>query len=96
MEPDVQSDAPRSSKLIEMKLPLTWLLGVASMLIAGGFGLYQQSISQSETLKEVKEQLKDLRISVNSGNNQTQTIQGQIEILKFRIENLESDKRSGK
>lgn len=84
------------SKIVEMKLPLTWLLGVASMIIVGGFGLYQQVGSQSETLKEMKDQLKDLRITVNAGNGQTATIQGELAILKFRIENIEADRRSGK
>lgn len=97
MERDTQpGDLPRLSKVIDLKLPLTWLIGVASMIIVGGFGLYQQVGSQSETLKEMKEQLKDLRITVNAGNGQTATIQGQIEILKFRLDNLESDKRATK
>lgn len=97
MDRDTQpGDLPRLSKVIDLKLPLTWLIGVASMIIVGGFGLYQQVGSQSETLKEMKDQLKDLRITVNAGNGQTATIQGELAILKFRIENIEADRRSGK
>jgi len=87
-------DLPRLSKVIDLKLPLTWLLGVASMIIVGGFGLYQQVGNQGETLKELKDQLKDLKITINTNNNQTATIQGEIAILRFRVETLESDKRS--
>ncbi|HJR31048.1 MAG TPA: hypothetical protein VJ889_20230 [Pseudomonas sp.] len=97
MERDTQpGELPRLSKIVEMKLPLTWLLGVAFMIVAGGFGLYQQVGSQGEVLKELKDQLKDLKITVNAGNSQAATIQGEIAILRFRIETIESDKRSGR
>jgi len=97
MSQDTQpGELPRLSKIVEMKLPLTWLLGVAFMIVAGGFGLYQQVGSQGETLRELKDQLKDLKITVNSGNSQAATIQGEIAILKFRIENIEADRRAGK
>lgn len=97
MERDTQpGELPRLSKIVEMKLPLTWLLGVAFMIVAGGFGLYQQVGSQGEVLKELKDQLKDLKITVNAGNSQAATIQGEIAILKFRIENIEADKRASR
>lgn len=97
MAHDTQPDElPRLSKVIDLKLPLTWLLGVAFMIVAGGFGLYQQVGSQGETLKELRDQLKDLKITVNAGNGQTATIQGEIAILRFRIETLEADKRAAK
>ena len=83
------------SRVVDLKLPLTWLLGVASMIIAGGFGLYQQVGNQGETLKELKDQLKDLKITVNAGNGQAATVQGEIAILRFRVETLEADKRHG-
>jgi hypothetical protein len=89
-------DLPRLSKVIDLKLPLTWLLGVAAMIIGGGFGLYHQVGSQGEVLKELKDQLKDLKITVNTGNSQAATIQGEIAILKFRIENLEAEKRAAR
>ena len=87
-------DLQRATRVIDMKLPLTWLLGVAFAIVAGGFGLYHQIGSQSETLKDMKDQLKELKITVNAGNGTTATIQGELAILKFRVENLESDKRS--
>lgn len=97
MQQDTQpGDLPRLSKVIDLKLPLTWLLGVASMIIVGGFGLYQQVGSQSETLKEMKDQLKDLRITVNAGNSQAATIQGEIAILRFRVETLEADRKAAR
>lgn len=88
-------DLARVTRVIDMKLPLTWLLSVAVTIVAGGFGLYHQIGSQGETLKDMKDQIKDLKITVNAGNSQAMTLAGEIAILKFRIENLESDKRSG-
>lgn len=97
MDRDTQpGELPRLSKVIDLKLPLTWLLGVAAMIIVGGFGLYQQVGNQGETLKELKDQLKDLKITVNAGNGQAATIQGEIAILRFRVETLEADKRASK
>ncbi|MGJ7500062.1 hypothetical protein ACSFBF_06855 [Variovorax sp. ZT5P49] len=82
------------SRVIDLKLPLTWLLGVAFAIVAGGFGLYHQIGSQGETLKDMKDQIKDLKITVNAGNSQAMTLAGEIAILKFRIENLESDRKA--
>lgn len=82
------------TKVIDMKLPLTWLLSVAGLILSGGFGLYFQIMGQSETLKAVKDDLKDVKISVQSGNQATATVQGELAILKFRIENLEADRRA--
>lgn len=97
MDRDTQpSELPRIAKVIDLKLPLTWLLGVAAMIIVGGFGLYHQVGSQGEMLKELKDQLKDLKITVNAGNSQAATIQGEMAILRFRVENLEADKRAAK
>lgn len=94
MAQDTQpGDLPRISKVVDFKIPVTWLLGVAFMVAAAFVSMYFQLGSQGETLKGLNEQLKDLQITVKSGNNQAVTIQGQIEILKFRLDTLEADKR---
>lgn len=84
---------PRPTKVIDMKLPLTWLLGVASMIIAGGFGMYYKLENQSEAIKNVQTDIKDVKISVQAGNQATATVQGELAILRFRVENLEAEKR---
>ena len=86
-------DFPRGARIIDMKLPLTWLLSVGAVIVVGGFGLYHQLGSQGETLKAVQGDIKDLRIAVQSGNQATTTLAGEIAILKFRVENLEADRR---
>lgn len=98
MSQDTQpSDPPRRSIIppfIDARVSLTWLLTVAVGLIAGGYGLYHQIGSQGDTLKEMKEQIKDLKITVNAGNSQTMTLSGEIAILRFRVETIEADRKA--
>lgn len=82
-------DLPRLSKVIDLKLPLNWLLTVAFSLALLIGGMYFK-------LVQLGEDMTDLKITVKAGNNQATTIQGELAILKFRIENLEAEKRSGK
>lgn len=88
MSQDTQpGDLPRLSKVIDLKLPLTWLLGVAFM-VAGAF------VSMYFQLGQLREDMTDLKISVKSGNTQAATVQGELAILRFRVETLEADKRA--
>jgi cell division protein FtsL len=87
MSQDTQpGELPRISKVIDFRLPLTWLLGVAFM-VAGSFVTMYFQIGQ------LREDMTDLKITVKAGNNQASTVQGELAILRFRIETLESDKR---
>lgn len=83
---DLASGA-RVTRVIDMKLPLTWLLTVAATLVGGGFGLYYK-------LDRLGEDVTDMKIAVKSGNQATATVQGEIAILRFRVENLEAEKRA--
>jgi len=87
-------DLARITRVIDMKLPLSWILGVAALFIAGAFGIYYQVGSQGETLKDMKDQLKDLKIAINAGNNQAMTLSGEIAILRFRVETIEADRKA--
>lgn len=83
-------DLPRISKVIDLKLPLNWLLTVAFSLSLLIGGMYFQ-------LRQLAEDMTDLKIAVKAGNGSQATIQGEMAILKFRIENLESvERRSSK
>lgn len=90
MERDTQpGDLPRLSKVIDLKLPLNWLLTVAFSLALLIGGMYFK-------LGQLGEDMTDLKISVKAGNGQAATIQGELAILKFRIENLEAEKRAAR
>jgi hypothetical protein len=46
-------------------------------------------------LGQLGEDMTDLKIAVKSGNSATATVQGELAIMKFRIDNLEAEKRGG-
>lgn len=71
-------------RMVDFKIPLVWLLGgfaSAVMLLAS---MYYQ-------LQEVSRGMAALQISVNAGNNQSVTLAGEIALLKFRMEHVESE-----
>ncbi|MDN8617884.1 hypothetical protein [Variovorax ginsengisoli] len=82
-------DLPRVTRVIDMKLPLNWLLTVAFSLALLIGGMYFK-------LGQLGEDMTDLKIAVKAGNGQAATVQGELAILKFRIENLESDKKAAR
>lgn len=87
MNRDTQpGDLPRITRVIDMKIPLTWLMGAAFSFACVFAGMYFQ-------LRQLGEDMTDLKITVKAGNGTAATIQGELAILKFRIENLESEKR---
>lgn len=97
MSEDTQpGDLPRVRTLVEWKLPLPWILGVIGAFAIAAMGLYYQVGTLIETQKDMKEQFKALQIAVNSGNSQATTLAGQIEILKFRIEALEAERKASR
>jgi len=97
MSQDTQpGDLLKARTLVEWKLPLSWILGVIGVFAAFAIGLIFQIGSQGETLKDMKDQLKDMKISINAGNNQAMTLAGEIAILRFRVETLEADRKAAR
>jgi hypothetical protein len=72
--------------VIDMKIPLTWLVSGAFAFACVFAGMYFQ-------LGQLREDMVELKVSAKVGNNQTATIQGEMAILRFRVETLESDKK---
>ena len=44
-------------------------------------------------VKQLVRDVGDLQITVKAGNSQATTIAGEIALLRYRVENLEADKR---
>lgn len=91
MPQDTQSgDLQRITRVIDMKIPLTWLIGGAFSFACVFAGMYFK-------LGQLGTDMTELKITVKAGNGTAATIQGELAILKFRIENLESvERRSSK
>ncbi|WP_295525644.1 hypothetical protein [uncultured Pseudacidovorax sp.] len=81
------AEGARITRVVDFRLPLPWLLVVAFAIVSGGFGMYYK-------LDRLMEDVGDLKISMKAGNSSTAMIQGELSILKFRIENLEAERRA--
>src|ERR1044072_2833977 len=76
MNQDTQpGDFPRITRVIDMKIPLTWLIGGAFAFACVFAGMYFQ-------LGQLREDMVELKVSAKVGNNQTATIQGEMAILR--------------
>lgn len=74
---------PRVSRIVELKLPLTWMLGVAGVI---GWALISMYFSVGQLVKTVD----DLQITVKSGNSSVTAIAGKQALTDFRIDNVEA------
>jgi hypothetical protein len=83
----VDEDQPiKVTRVIDFRIPLPWLL---SGLIVVGWALVSMWFSLNQLVRDVA----DLQIVVKAGNGQAITIAGEIALLRYRVENLEADKR---
>lgn len=88
MADDTQpGDLPRITRIVDMKLPLNWLLTVAFSLALLIGGMYFQ-------LRQLSDDMTDLKIAVKTGNGSQATIQGELAILRFRVETIEAERKA--
>lgn len=74
------------TRVIDFRIPLPWLL---AGLIGVGWALVSMYFAVNQLVRDVA----DLQITVKAGNGQAVTVAGEIALLRFRVENLEADKR---
>lgn len=77
----------RAPRVIDFRIPLPWLLGVAGVI---GWGLVSMWFMVNQLTKDVS----DLQITVKAGNGQAITVAGELALLRFRVENIEADRRA--
>lgn len=80
--PQEQDAAERISRVVDFKIPLTYLIGG---VISLGWVLVSMWFSVGQLLKNVD----DLQITVKSGNNSVIAVAGELALLKFRLTNVE-------
>ncbi len=85
------SPAPDDStvRVASINIPLKWALSVAGV---AAWGAVQTYFTVNLLVKTVEE----LQITVKSGNAATAVLQGEMTLLKFRMENLEAEIRAVK
>lgn len=84
---DQQPDL-KVTRVIDFRIPLPWLLSGLAMV---AFTMISMYFSVNQLVRDVA----DLQITVKAGNSQATTVAGDIALLRFRIENLEAEKRLG-
>jgi hypothetical protein len=75
-------EEPRITRVIDLKIPLPWLLGVAGII---GWAMISMYFSVGQLVKTVD----DLQITVKSGNTSVVAVSGELALLKFRLTNVE-------
>ncbi|MBS0343376.1 MAG: hypothetical protein JSS56_22965 [Proteobacteria bacterium] len=84
---DTPTGELRVSRVIDFKIPLSGILGAAFSLALLIGGMYFQ-------LNRLSEDMAELKITVKAGNASTATVQGELAILRFRVETLEAERRA--
>jgi fumarate reductase subunit D len=84
---DTQPGELRVSRMIDFKIPLWSILSAFFFLALLIGGMYFQ-------LNRLSEDMADLKITVKAGNTSTTTVQGELAILRFRVETLEAERRA--
>jgi len=85
--PRRQPPTPSPRKIIDMHLPLTWLLssiGAFALLLGG---MYFQ-------IGQLSKDVGELKTSVNASTSQNAAVLGDLAVLKYRVDSIE--KREGK
>lgn len=75
------------SRVIDFRIPLPYL-------ISGFCALAFTLVSMYFSLNQVLREMSDLQISVKAGNSQSSALAGEQALMRFRLENIESEIRT--
>ncbi len=73
---------PRVARMVDMKMPLTWLLGVGGAI---SWSIISMWFSVAQLVKTVD----DLQATVKSGNSSVVAIAGRQALVEFRLSSAE-------
>lgn len=88
----VPSGSPQ--RIIELKLPLPYLLSLLGAFALLIIGMYFRGEKTDEIVKELKLEVRELKAEVKSGNSLQATMNSTVQLLQFRLETAESDIRT--
>lgn len=86
-DPSNARDAERISRIVDVRIPL-W--GLLCALGTASYFLVSMYFTTNQTARDVSE----LQITVKAGNTQVTTLAGEQALLRFRMENIESEIRA--
>ena len=76
------------TKVIDMKISLTWLISTAVVIILSIGGMYAK-------MDQVGNELIDLKATVRAGNLATGAVQSEMAVLRYRVDSLERHSNNG-
>lgn len=82
----LNSGTVKVQKIVDMKLPLNWLLGVAGMLALLIINLVMN-------VSALTKSVGDLETTVKSGNTSVSTLTNEVNLLKFRADTHEFNQK---
>lgn len=89
-----------AQRIIELKLPLTYLLSILAAFAGMIITMYMKGetaadriLSQSKAIDELRSEIKALGNEVARGNSVVEKQNGELVLMRFRIETVESDVR---
>lgn len=74
-------------RMVDFRIPLPWLLG--GFIATAGL-----VISMYYQIQQMRDALQELQVTVKAGNISSSTLTGEIALLKYRVDALESERRA--
>lgn len=81
------SGALKVTRIVDFRIPLPWLLSGASAIALA-------IVSMWFKVDELGRNMVDMQITLKAGNSQAVTMASEMALLRFRVENLEAERRA--
>lgn len=81
------SEDGKPTRIIDMKIPLPWLIAVAAAIVSA-------FVSVTFSVDRMREDMTELKVTHKALLAQFSSVAGDVALLKFRVETLEADKRA--
>lgn len=75
------------SRIIDMKLPLSWLVGSAVAIVMA-FAYVSFAVDR------MREDMTEVKATLKAWNDRISSTTAEVALLRFRVETLEADKRA--
>lgn len=80
-----QDERMQANRIIDLKLPLSWLLSSAATIVLAIVGMFFK-------LDQLGTDVAELKATVRAGNVTASTVQSEVTVLRYRIETLEKER----
>jgi hypothetical protein len=93
-DPNAMIPTGQPQKIIELKLPLPYLLTIVGTIAMAVITMYFRGEKAAEEIVALRGDIRELRAELKVKDNATNTLAGSMALLSFRLETAESDIRT--